>query len=39
MKQTYNTASAFATIMSSVLQKVDVFEDYDKMNDTILEKK
>ncbi len=38
MKQTYNAASAFATIMSSVLQKVDVFEDYEEMNDTILEK-
>ncbi len=38
MKQTYNTASAFATMMSSVLQKVDVFEDYEEMNDVILEK-
>jgi hypothetical protein len=38
MKQTYNAASAFATIMSSVLQKVDVFEDYEEMNDAILEK-
>jgi hypothetical protein len=38
MKQTYNAASAFATIMSLVLQKVDVFEDYEEMNDTILEK-
>ncbi len=38
MKQTYNAASAFATIMSSVLQTVDVFEDYEEMNDGILEK-
>jgi hypothetical protein len=38
MKQTYNAASAFATIMSSVLQKVDVFEDYEEMNDDIVEK-
>ncbi len=38
MKQTYNPASAFATIMSSVLQKVDIFEDYEEMNDAILEK-
>jgi hypothetical protein len=38
MKQTYNAASAFATIMSSVLQKVDVFEDHEEMNDAILEK-
>jgi hypothetical protein len=38
MKHTYNAAFAFATIMSSVLQKVDVFEDYEEMNDAILEK-
>ncbi len=38
MKQTYNAASAFATTMSSVLQKVDVFKDYEEMNDAILEK-
>ncbi len=38
MKQTYNAASVFTTIMSSVLQKVDVFKDYEEMNDGILEK-
>jgi hypothetical protein len=38
MKETYNAASTFATIMSSVLGKTDVFEDYEEMNDAILEK-
>jgi hypothetical protein len=38
MKQTFNAASAFATITSSVLQKVDLFEEYEEMNDAILEK-
>jgi hypothetical protein len=38
MKQTYNAASAFATMMRSVLQKADVFKDYEEMNDAILEK-
>ncbi len=38
MKQTYNATSAFGTIMSSVLQKVEVFKDYEEMNDAILEK-
>ncbi len=38
MKQTYNATSTFATIMSSVLQKVDVFKDYEEMNDAILKK-
>jgi hypothetical protein len=38
MKQTYNAASAFTTIMSSLLQKVEVFEDYEEINDAILQK-
>jgi hypothetical protein len=38
MKETYHAASAFTTIMSSVLGKMDVFEDYEEMNDAILEK-
>ncbi len=38
MKKTYDTASAFATIMSKVLGKMDVFEDYEEMNDDILDK-
>jgi hypothetical protein len=38
MKKTYNAASAFATKMSTVLGKMDVFEDYEEMNDDILDK-
>ncbi len=38
MKKTYDAASAFATIMSKVLGKMDVFEDYEEMNDNILDK-
>jgi hypothetical protein len=37
MKKTYNAASAFATIMSKVLGKMDAFEDYEEMNDHILD--
>ncbi len=35
IKQTYNAASAFAIIMSSVLEKKDVFEDYEEMGEAI----
>ncbi len=38
MKKTYDAASAFATTMSKVLGKMDVFEDYEEMNDDILNK-
>ncbi len=38
MKKTYNDASAFTTIMSKVLGKMDVFEDYEEMNDNIHDK-
>ncbi len=38
MKKTYDAASAFATIMNKVLGKMDVFEDYEEMNDDILDK-
>ncbi len=38
MKKTYDATSAFATIMSKVLGKIDVFEYYEEMNDDILDK-
>jgi hypothetical protein len=38
MKKTYDAASAFATIMCKVLGKMDIFEDYEEMNDDILDK-
>ncbi len=38
MKKTYDAASAFATILSKVLGKMNVFEDYEEMNDDILDK-
>jgi hypothetical protein len=38
MKKTYNAASAFTTIMSKVIGKMDVFEDYEEMNDNIHDK-
>ncbi len=38
MKKTYNAASTFATIMSKVLGKMDVFKDYEEINDDILDK-
>jgi hypothetical protein len=37
-KKTYNTASAFTTIMKKVLGKMDVFENDEEMNDDILDK-
>ncbi len=33
--QTYNAASAFATIMSSVLEREELFMDYNKMNEHV----
>ena len=35
IKQTYNAASAFATIMSSVLEREELFLDYNKMSEHI----
>jgi hypothetical protein len=33
--QTYNAASAFATIMSLVLEREELFMDYNKMNEHV----
>ena len=35
IKQTYNAASAFATIMSLVLEREELFLDYNKMSEHI----